>query len=184
MDKQSRSSASMSLPQGHMGLSQQCGNSKGLHPSLVQSSGSIQFNAPPPPPPRQGSLHPGPVVNPTPPAIATPANAQYHGHQQEEISGFAQVGSGFVQGPYNHPPSSNATPERWFDLGGQRYVTVKIWKGRLYVGLRQFVFEGGQWKSTRNGINLTHTEWAIMHSHMEDINSAVCEIAPHATYWP
>ena len=81
------------------------------------------------------------------------------------------------------PVQPQTIPERWFDIGGQS-INVKIWKGRLYVGLRQFVYESGQWKPTRNGINLTQGEWVGLYNHMEEINKAVAEIAPYAIYWP
>ena len=81
-------------------------------------------------------------------------------------------------------PNVATNTEKYFALGGQRYASVKIWKGRLYIGFRQFCFESGIWKPTRNGINLMHGEWEALYSQLEDINKAVAEMAPYAIYWP
>jgi hypothetical protein len=145
------------------------------------------------------------MVRPT--AMMLPANyaqpSGFSGPQHVMMAGFQQMGpngppaqaampiSSPTQPPVGTPApsatqnqSSSTTPERWFNLGNQRYVSVKIWKGRLYVGIRQFVFESGVWKATRNGINLTQTEWSCMSSQINDVHKAVAELSPHAIYWP
>ena len=75
----------------------------------------------------------------------------------------------------------SATPERSFNIGGNRQVTVKIWNSRLYVNIRQFIFDQGTWKATRNGINLSGNEWMALYNQAKEINEAVTEITPHAS---
>ena len=88
------------------------------------------------------------------------------------------------QQSFSHGQQQVTTPERVFDIGGQRFLNVKIFKYRLYVGIRQWIFENGQWKATRNGINLTQKEWNEICNQMAEINKAVSEISPHAVYAP
>ncbi|MCP3663111.1 MAG: hypothetical protein GY696_11555 [Gammaproteobacteria bacterium] len=70
---------------------------------------------------------------------------------------------------------TNSTLERWFQIGSSRFAVVKVWKGRVYVGIRQFNLEDNQWKVTRNGINLTEAEWKSLAMQGSQISAAVQE---------
>ncbi len=68
---------------------------------------------------------------------------------------------------------------RWFRLGGDRYVQVKMYKAWLYVNIRQFYTDRttGKLTATRNGISLTKDQWEQFALVFDDVQLAVREIA-------
>ncbi len=101
--------------------------------------------------------------------------------QQQQQQPFPHVGMNPGQQfpPYGSLQVSASSDEKWFQVGDSRFVVVKIYKGRLYVAIRQYLLERGQWRVTRNGINLGGTEWQMFMSQLPQINEAVTELARH-----
>ncbi len=80
--------------------------------------------------------------------------------------------------PTGPEPNPEAT-ESWFQVGSSRFAVVKVWKGRVYVGIRQYMLEDDQWRVTRNGINLTDKEWKSLAAHVGEIDAAVAGCYQH-----
>ncbi len=68
--------------------------------------------------------------------------------------------------------------ERMFHLGSDRYVQVKIFNNRLYVGIRQFYRDHTTNKmvATRTGINLIQPEWEQFAAVFPQVTQSVNDI--------
>ena len=125
---------------------------------------------------------------PPQPGYTAQAQPNGEGAPPEKQSRFSATA---VQEPQHHPlvtqqqfPAipTTCTPEHWFSLGNNRYVNVKVWKGKVYVGIRQFAWDtaGNQQKATRSGINLRTDEWNELFKQMQNVDSAVQATKPFA----
>jgi hypothetical protein len=79
------------------------------------------------------------------------------------------------------PIDPQTAAERWFPLGNDRFMVVKIFKGREYITIRQYDAVNGIWRATRNGINLKYPEWKSIEDNIADIRDAVEQLRPFAT---
>jgi len=113
-------------------------------------------------------------------------------HRQESSSGS---GSDSDSGPADRNPapsskkaktSSSASSstlkkndegEFVFELSKMRSVTVKDFKGRCYVNLREYYMDkdSGDMRPGRKGIALSVEQWNKLKEHMDDIDKAVKE---------
>ena len=75
------------------------------------------------------------------------------------------------------PPPSTPLPELQLgeniDIGGNRILQVKEFKGQYYVGIRQCYEADGKWQMGRTGINLTLPQWQNILSNIDRINALV-----------
>jgi hypothetical protein len=76
------------------------------------------------------------------------------------------------------PTAPDPTPQKWFHLDGRRWVNVKVYKNKLYIGVRQFTQEG---HPTRTGINMSKEEWERLLTLAPEINTAVDEVEKYVT---
>ena len=65
-----------------------------------------------------------------------------------------------------------------FPIGGERYVTVKSFKGRPYVNIREYYWNKIHSKmlAGKKGLNLPAEQWVQLMGHATDINNAVSKI--------
>ena len=59
------------------------------------------------------------------------------------------------------------------DIGGNRVLQVKEFKGQYYVGIRQCYEADGKWQMGRTGINLTLPQWQSILDNIGRINALV-----------
>ena len=83
--------------------------------------------------------------------------------------------------PHGGPGPSQQVANRQgysFSLGDDRYVHVKLFRGRVYVTIRVYMYDSNesQYKVTRSGINLNVDQWQILVDHFGQIQNAIAEM--------
>jgi hypothetical protein len=58
-------------------------------------------------------------------------------------------------------------------LGNGRYVTIRRYKGKVYVNIREMDGEKPNLTFTRKGINLRMEEWLVFMNNMSDLNDCI-----------
>lgn len=53
----------------------------------------------------------------------------------------------------------NKDNEYYFEMGKSRRVTVRKWKGKCYIDIREFYEDGGEFKPGKKGISLSVEQW-------------------------
>jgi hypothetical protein len=67
--------------------------------------------------------------------------------------------------------------ERRAPLGRNKWVTVKLFKGVVYVGLREFYWSGFLQKTVPGrGINLDQSEWVMLEKYMLEVNEFLASL--------
>lgn len=60
-----------------------------------------------------------------------------------------------------------------FELSKNRRVTVRSFKGKTYVDIREFFQKGDEWAPGKKGISLSPEQWEKLLEHVDDIKEAV-----------
>ncbi|XP_064100449.1 RNA polymerase II transcriptional coactivator-like isoform X2 [Macrobrachium nipponense] len=68
---------------------------------------------------------------------------------------------------------TNDSGESYFDIDGLRRVTVREFKGRVYVDIREFYEKDGKVLPGKKGISLSTSQWGKVKSLMDSIDGAV-----------
>ena len=65
-----------------------------------------------------------------------------------------------------------------FPIGGERFATVKAFKGVSYVNIREYYWNEVHSKmmAGKKGLNLTAEQWLQLMSHTNDINNALSKL--------
>ncbi|MEJ1821217.1 transcriptional coactivator p15/PC4 family protein, partial [Escherichia coli] len=71
------------------------------------------------------------------------------------------------------PARTNDSGETYFDIDGLRRVTVREFKGRVYVDIREFYEKDGKVLPGKKGISLSTSQWGKVKSLMDSIDGAV-----------
>jgi hypothetical protein len=80
--------------------------------------------------------------------------------------------------PVDIPESHITVDGEWrAPLGRKKWVTVKMYEGNVYVGLREFFYSAFLRKSIPGrGINLNTFEWEMLETHMEEVNEVLASL--------
>ncbi|XP_068231809.1 RNA polymerase II transcriptional coactivator [Palaemon carinicauda] len=68
---------------------------------------------------------------------------------------------------------TNDSGETYFDIDGLKRVTVREFKGRVYVDIREFYEKDGKVLPGKKGISLSTSQWGKVKSLMDSIDGAV-----------
>lgn len=71
------------------------------------------------------------------------------------------------------PAKTNDQGETYFELDGQKRVTVREFKGRVYVDIREFYEKDGKFLPGKKGISLSTSQWGKVKSLIDNIDGAV-----------
>jgi len=72
----------------------------------------------------------------------------------------------------------NDAGEYVFELSKMRQVSVKDFKGRVYVNIREYYqHESGEMRPGKKGIALSVEQWNKFKEHFDDIDKAVKELS-------
>ncbi|XP_003746678.1 activated RNA polymerase II transcriptional coactivator p15 [Galendromus occidentalis] len=76
-------------------------------------------------------------------------------------------------------PKKNEAGEYVFELSKMRNVSVKEFKGRVLVNIREFYEDknSGELRPGKKGIALSADQWNRLKEHMNDIDAAIKECA-------
>jgi hypothetical protein len=69
--------------------------------------------------------------------------------------------------------------EVYWQLTAERRVTVRKFKGKTYIDVREFYQQGGaggELKPGKKGISLTPEQWAVLKQNIADIDAAVASM--------
>ncbi|CAL8103554.1 unnamed protein product [Calicophoron daubneyi] len=74
--------------------------------------------------------------------------------------------------------TTNADGDKMIDLTGKKYVTVRQFKGRSFVDIREFYEDkaSGDLKPGRKGISLNIEQWDYLKNVMNEIDDAIVAI--------
>lgn len=61
------------------------------------------------------------------------------------------------------------------ELSGHRKVSVRSWRGQIYVDIREFYTKDGKEMPGKKGISLSLDQWEVLRDNMEVIDEAVQE---------
>uniref|UniRef100_A0A182JQS8 Transcriptional coactivator p15 (PC4) C-terminal domain-containing protein n=1 Tax=Anopheles christyi TaxID=43041 RepID=A0A182JQS8_9DIPT len=70
-------------------------------------------------------------------------------------------------------PSTPAKDPNVFELDKNRKITVNEFKGKVYVGIREFYNKDGQDMPSKKGISLTVPQWKTLLEHADAINEQI-----------
>lgn len=62
-----------------------------------------------------------------------------------------------------------------FELTNNRRVTVRSFKGKVYVDIREFYLKDGDWLPGKKGIALSPEQWNSLLEKSDDIGKAIKE---------
>ncbi|KAG7213867.1 hypothetical protein KM043_003075 [Ampulex compressa] len=66
---------------------------------------------------------------------------------------------------------TNSDEENVWDLGSNRLVTIREFKGKLYVDIREMYYDkDGDLKPGRKGISLNMAQWRKFMSYVEEVD--------------
>ncbi|KAE8636578.1 hypothetical protein XENTR_v10003045 [Xenopus tropicalis] len=69
---------------------------------------------------------------------------------------------------------SNAPEDNMFQIGKMRYVSVRDFKGKVLIDVREyFMDQAGEMKPGRKGISLNPEQWNQLKEQMSDIDDAI-----------
>jgi hypothetical protein len=69
--------------------------------------------------------------------------------------------------------SSSDDKEPKFELGKMRYATVREFRGKVMVDLREFYNADGDIRPGKKGLALSLEQWNTLKEHMGDIDAAI-----------
>ncbi|KAJ7553055.1 hypothetical protein O6H91_06G112800 [Diphasiastrum complanatum] len=59
------------------------------------------------------------------------------------------------------------------EISKNRKVSVRKWKGQVFVDIREFYNKGDQALPSKKGISLTLDQWKVLRDHAEDVDEAI-----------
>ncbi|XP_050081084.1 RNA polymerase II transcriptional coactivator [Anopheles maculipalpis] len=71
------------------------------------------------------------------------------------------------------PTDSDTKDENSFELEKNRKVSVSEFKGKVYVGIREFYEKDGKTLPSKKGISLTVPQWKKLLEQADAINEAI-----------
>lgn len=71
----------------------------------------------------------------------------------------------------------NESGETYFELERGRRVTVREFKGKLYVDIREFYEKDGKMNPGKKGISLSTTQWNKFKALIGEVDEAIQDIA-------
>lgn len=74
------------------------------------------------------------------------------------------------------PARKNDSGETYFDVERLKRVTIREFKGRVYVDIREFYEKDGKILPGKKGISLSTTQWNKIKTLVDDIDGAVREL--------
>ena len=76
--------------------------------------------------------------------------------------------------PSKLSPKKNKDNEYYFDIGKNRRVTVRKFKGNCYVDIREFYEdENGEKRPGKKGISLSTEQWNLIKTLLDPIDSQI-----------
>ncbi|XP_053679911.1 RNA polymerase II transcriptional coactivator [Anopheles nili] len=77
--------------------------------------------------------------------------------------------------PVKKPKSSASSKdeEEFFILDKHRKISVSEFKGKVYVGIREFYEKDGKQLPSKKGISLSIPQWKKLLEHADDINEKI-----------
>ncbi|XP_035231482.1 activated RNA polymerase II transcriptional coactivator p15-like, partial [Stegodyphus dumicola] len=74
----------------------------------------------------------------------------------------------------NEKPSSSSNEDsNMFKLSKMRYVSVREFRGKVMVDIREYYDADGELKPGKKGICLNMEQWNALKEHIDDIDAAV-----------
>lgn len=70
---------------------------------------------------------------------------------------------------------TNAEGERYVDLGKKKRATVRTFKGKVFLDIREYFGPDNDEKPGKKGISLQHEQWDILKSNISAIDSFFAE---------
>jgi len=64
-----------------------------------------------------------------------------------------------------------------FKLSDLRQLSVRTWKGKVNIDIREYYSSGGELKPGNKGISLTVDQWKRLQGYVADINQAVSKLS-------
>jgi len=69
--------------------------------------------------------------------------------------------------------SKSDSSEPIFELAGNKKVSVRTFKGKVLIDIREYYTASGEEKPGKKGIALSPEQWKVLVSSMDDISAAV-----------
>jgi hypothetical protein len=69
--------------------------------------------------------------------------------------------------------TDESTDDNRFHLDRTRFVTVREFKGRIMIDIREFYEADGELKPGKKGISLTPVQWNKLKDQIDDIDEAI-----------
>lgn len=67
--------------------------------------------------------------------------------------------------------------DQMFQLGRMRYVSVREFRGRTMIDIREYYDKDGETRPGKKGIALNVEQWTALKGHIDDIDAAVQNIS-------
>ncbi|XP_062873966.1 SUB1 regulator of transcription b [Trichomycterus rosablanca] len=82
--------------------------------------------------------------------------------------------SGETSKPSSSAKSDRSAPDNMFQIGKMRYVSVRDFKGKVLIDLREYWNDqSGDMKPGKKGISLNAEQWNQLKEQMSDIDDAI-----------
>jgi len=67
--------------------------------------------------------------------------------------------------------------DSYIELGKQKRVTVRKFKGKVLIDIREFYAKSGEEKPGKKGISLTLEQWQALQSVSDDVNHLISQLS-------
>lgn len=62
------------------------------------------------------------------------------------------------------------------DLGGKKFVTVREFKGKVLIDVREYYQKDGQWLPGKKGISMSKEQYNTLKSVLDEVDAKVAEM--------